>query len=209
MKKISSISDQIKNNTYSYTGKGSFENIVKKHSSQVIQWLEELVPLQVQMGYLDNMENVNFQKRNYTRILTKLFTDEYKEFVSLNILIRDTSAIAKNYEQTYDMATLYKILIEKKYLKYPGKYNKYVEFDLFQKFIMTYKDDIIKSSQNNQNSTIPQPNPTPENKIENPTVQNNSENLSKEQTQIEQTKQKDDKKESNNKWTNLLLGKIK
>lgn len=115
MKKLSAISDQIKNNTFSYTGKGSFEAIVNNHKDEVLQWLEELVPLQKQIESLDEMENVTFQKRNYTRILTKLFPEEYKEFVSLNILVRDSSEIAVEYKQNYNISSLYNALIEKNF----------------------------------------------------------------------------------------------
>ena len=41
--------------------------------------------LKNQINSLIELENIEFQKRNYTRILTKVFPEEYKEFVSLNL----------------------------------------------------------------------------------------------------------------------------
>jgi hypothetical protein len=229
MKKLSAISDQIKNNTFSYTGKGSFEAIVNKHKDEVLGWLEDLIPLQKQIEALDEMENVSFQKRNYTRILTKLFPDQYKEFVSLNILVRDSNQIAVEYRQNYNISSLYNALIEKKLLKYPGKYDIYVEFNIFQKFIMTYKDDLIKSI-NDQLDTKEAPKAEyvyeePVEKLEilesikgekkeeqppreNPEIQEN-EQEALTAVREEEEKRKEEKKEKNTNWTNLLLGKLK
>ena len=97
MKKLANISNQIKNNTYSYTGKGAFEAVVNNFKNDIIKWLEDLIPLQIQMEYLEEKANINFQKRNYTRILTKILPNEYKEFVSINILARDSIIIAQYY----------------------------------------------------------------------------------------------------------------
>ena len=63
MKKLSQISNQIKNNTYSYTDKGSFESVVNDNKADIIVWLEELIPLQKQMQFLNDKANVTFQKR--------------------------------------------------------------------------------------------------------------------------------------------------
>lgn len=224
MKKISAISNQIKNNSFSYTGKGAFEAIANKHKEQILLWLEELTPLQIQIQMLDDLENVSFQKRNYTRILTKLFPKEYKEFVSLNILVRDSSQIARYYKDNYDLSTLYNSLVENKLLKYPGKYDKYVDFDLFQKFIMTYKDELIKSSQNeplSNNITIHEvPVETLDilKKEDTKEIIPHTQNTQKPESSMaedqkepidESTRKEEEKKEKNNKWTNLLLGKIK
>ena len=114
MKKLSIISEQIKNNTYSYTGKGSFESIVKNNKELVLGWLEDLIPLQQQIDTLKDLVGLEFQKRNYTRILTKLFPLEYTEFVSLNILIGDAVVIAQYYEDEYNITLLYdKLLLNK------------------------------------------------------------------------------------------------
>ncbi len=218
MKKLSAISDQIKNNTFSYTGKGSFEAIVNKHKDEVLQWLEELLPLQKQIEFLDEMENVSFQKRNYTRILTKLFPAQYKEFVSLNILVRDSNQIAVEYRQNYNISSLYNSLIEEKLLKYPGKYDIYVEFDIFQKFIMTYKDDLIKSIQDHvDEKDTPEPTYIYEEPVEKLQIledmkgeeKNKEESLTKKADAIEEEKLREEKKEKNTNWTNLLLGKLK
>lgn len=192
MKKLSIISEQIKNNTYSYTGKGSFESVVKNNKELVLRWLEELIPLQQQIDNLKDISGLEFQKRNYTRILTKLFPLEYTEFVSINILIRDSEIIAKYYDEEYNITLLYENLKNNKYLKYPGKYEKYVEFSIFQKFIMLYRDDLISSLDS--------------------TPQKNNTNIDKEIEAIDaitkETEEPKSPKEETN-WTNLLLGKLK
>jgi hypothetical protein len=209
MKKLSIISNQIKNNTYSYTGKGSFESIVNKNKDLILDWLDDLVALQKQIDMLADLEGINFQKRNYTRILTKLFPKEYKEFVSLNILVRDANIIAQYYDNEFNMTILYDNLINHKYLKYPGKYDKYVEYNIFQKFVMIYKDELVQSLHSNHQ--------TPKN--------NNTKHIIKEKTKIEKpikTEQKTDlkqkqeskiskdtKESKDTNWTQLLLGKLK
>ncbi len=197
MKKLQNISNQIKNNTFSYTGKGAFEAIVNNFKSEIINWLENLIPLQQQIQYLQDKADIQFQKRNYTRILTKLLPDEYNEFVSLNILVRDSNIIAKYYQNEFDLTLLYTQLLNDKYLKYPGKYEKYVNFEIFQKFIMMYRDEINSSLDTNE------------------TNQRQSKSIKVEEKQIEETEVKQEihkdilkpktKKETN--WTNLLLGK--
>ncbi len=152
MKKLPSISDQIKNSTFSYTGKGAFEAVANNFKIEIIAWLEDLIPLQQQIQYLEDKANIQFQKRNYTRILTKLFPIEYNEFVSLNILVRDSNIIAKYYQDEFNMTLLYTQLLENKYLKYPGKYDKYVEFEIFQKFVMMYRDELNDSLLANKKS---------------------------------------------------------
>ena len=132
-----------------------------------------------------------FKKENYTRILTKLLPDEYKEFVSLNILVRDASHIAQFYKEESNLKALYNNLITKKYLKYPGKYELYVDFIIFQKFVMVYRDDLsinldshnLEEESNKQN-------------LEQPTSE-----------KLEEVKEepKETSKETN--WTNLLLGR--
>jgi hypothetical protein len=214
MKKLTNISNQIQNNTFSYTGKGSFEAVVNKYKDSILAWLEELVPLQKQMELLREMEGLEFQKRNYTRILTKLFPDEYTEFVSLNILVRDASAIAYYYDQEFNITLLYDNLIQDNYLKYPGKYDKYVSYSIFQKFVMMYKDDLLKSLEK-----IDQPIKKPSTPMKEETkapIQTmeklTDENLTEEEKQ-EPIDQEEElivppiEKETN--WTNLLLGRIK
>ena len=196
MKKLSIISEQIQNNTYSYTGKGSFEAVVKNNTDLVLSWLEDLVPIGIQIEKLNKLVNLEFQKRNYTRILTKLFPVPYTEFVSINILVRDSNIIAQYYNEEYNVTILFNNLIKGKYLKYPGKYEKYVEFDIFQKFIMLYRDDLLVSlEQPNSIQTI-------EESISIPDIVDEVEDES-----IEETPPAKIKKETN--WTNLLLGKLK
>ncbi|MEA3354844.1 MAG: hypothetical protein U9Q33_13620 [Campylobacterota bacterium] len=203
MKKVSIISDQIKNNTYSYTGKGSFETVVKDNKKKIVDWLEELIPLQSQIEYLNELSGLEFQKRNYTRILTKLFPKEYTEFVSLNILVRDSSVISQYYSDDFNLVNVHNKLIANKYLKYPGKYDKYVEFDIFQKFVMLYKDDLVSIEHNDIQSLEPD---ALKEEVSQKRVQNKDEEKDQEiQPQIQA--EKDTKKDTN--WTNLLLGKLK
>lgn len=225
MKKLSIISNQIKNNTYSYTGKGSFEAIVNKHKDKVLSWLEDLIPLQRQIEMLADLEDINFQKRNYTRILTKIFPEEYKEFVCVNILVRDANVIAQYYDDEYNVTILYDNLLKDKYLKYPGKYDKYVEFNIFQKFIMTYREDLMKSLETQNQTTTTKPLPKIDEEKEElhltqPSLieeeepvkeeskkETKSKKKSKKDDEYQEESSKADKKDTN--WTQLLLGKIK
>ena len=209
MKKLSIISNQIKNNTYSYTGKGSFEAVVNNNKDLIINWLEDLLPLQKQIEKLNTKENIDFQKRNYTRILTKILPEEYKEFVSVNILVRDSHIIGQYYQDEFNLTILYDKLINDKYLKYPGKYDKYVEFELFQKFIMTYRDELVADHRDDveDEKIIKKPVvkkevvKTSDKKVE--TKKAND----MEQLTMEELVEEKPKKETN--WTNLLLGRNK
>jgi len=222
MKKLSIISNQIKNNTFSYTGKGSFEAVVNKNKEIILTWLEDLLPLQSQIDLLLELEGLEFQKRNYTRILTKVFPNEYKEFVSLNILVRDANMIAQYYNKEYNITLLFDNLIKDNYLKYPGKYEKYVEFNIFQKFVMMYRDDLI-SSLNQDNQSVGKKPTITSHTIE---TDNLKEMLEKEQQHHEEILDEDkikeieeaalkeeadkkDKKDKDTNWTQLLLGKLK
>ena len=192
MKKLPIISNQIRNNTYSYTGKGSFEAIVNKNNKLILGWLEDLIPLQNQIELLLELEDIRFQKRNYTRILTKVFPEEYKEFVSLNILVRDANILAKYYNEEYNITILYDNLIKDKYLKYPGKYEKYVEFFIFQKFVMMYRDELVSILHNDHQSLI-----------------SNKKEIIEEDTRQEVEQVVKESKDNDIKWTQLLLGKLK
>ncbi len=222
MKKLSTISNQIKNNTYSYTGKGSFEAVVNNHKDKILEWLEELVPLQKQIEMLKDLEGLEFQKRNYTRILTKLFPDEYTEFVSLNILVRDAHVIAEYYNDEYNVTILYNNLIENKFLKYPGKYDKYVSYGIFQKFVMMYREDLMKSLENDEVKTKKTDSYEEDNHTN--TNYNNNQNIEEEIGNIEgitevvtEENQKEaiteeidnTPKQKETNWTNLLLGRLK
>lgn len=187
MKKLSIISDKIKDDTFSYTGKGSFETVFNKNKDEIILWLEELIPLQKQIELLYEKENIEFQKRNYTRILTKYLNDEYQEFVSVNILLRDLEFIKKYYNENQDLIELYNSLILNKHLKYPGKSEKYVEFDIFKEFVLTYSDDLEIS-----NITIIKD----EKHID---IKTNEEQIAANEIIVQ--------KEEKTNWTDLLLGK--
>ncbi len=196
MKKIANISQKLQNNNFSYTGKGGFEAIVNKHKKDILQWLEELIPLQQQLEFLYEKENVEFQKRNYIRILTKYFPKEYKEFVNINILLRDSKAIKQSYLQQQDVTNLYNILVTNNYLKYPGRNENFVDFDIFEEFIKVYKDELQIDYISNENLKSQQISKTKNT----PTPQQEEEQLIRSE---EDTKK--DKEE--NYWTNLLLGK--
>jgi len=208
MKKLSNISNQIKNNTFSYTGKGGFEALANKYKDQIIIWLEELIPLQTQINNILELEGIEIQKRNYTRILTKIVPNEYKEFVSVNILVRDASTIANYYDEDYNLSTVYNKLIKNRYLKYPGKYEKFVEFETFQKFVMLYRDDLINSitedNNSNSNSNVTEMIDDKTEEIDDTTSSIDEIDYDKK---TENTKPKDIKPETN--WTNLLLGKLR
>ncbi|MGB5866974.1 MAG: hypothetical protein WBG69_03775 [Arcobacteraceae bacterium] len=217
MKKLSIISNQIKNNTFSYTGKGSFEATVNKNKELILGWLEELIPLQTQIDLLSELENLEFQKRNYTRILTKVFPDEYKEFVSLNILVRDANILAQYYNEEYNITILYDNLIKDKYLKYPGKYDKYVEFNIFQKFVMMYRDELISSLNSEKQSVISKKSEKKEEEyhfhqeelpIEKEEEQQKPLEKSQEEIDFEENEKKSNKDKDTN-WTQLLLGKLR
>lgn len=219
MKKLSIISNQIKNNTFSYTGKGSFEATVNKNKELILGWLEDLIPLQTQIDLLKELENLEFQKRNYTRILTKVFPDEYKEFVSLNILVRDANILAQYYNEEYNITILYDNLIKDKYLKYPGKYEKYVEFSIFQKFVMMYRDELISSLNSEKQSTISKKQIPSENndnaieeKLSDKTYEEKESSIILDKTEKDLEIEANDKKASKDKdtnWTQLLLGKLR
>lgn len=213
MKKLSIISNQIKNNTYSYTGKGSFEAIVNQNKEIILEWLEDLIPLQKQIEMLKDLTDLEFQKRNYTRILTKILPDEYTEFVSLNILVRDAHAIAQYYDEEYNVTILYNNLIEDKFLKYPGKYDKYVSYNIFQKFIMMYREDLKKSLErdevkdNNQKEISKKTSFDLEDPIKESDIEIDQENNIVKEDETEEIPEVNKPKETN--WTNLLLGRLK
>lgn len=196
MKKLSQISDKISDDNYSYTGKGAFESIVTKYKDEIVLWLEDLIPLQKQIEFLDEKEDVEFQKRNYTRILTKLLPAEYTEFVSLNILLRDLTFIKEFYLSEESLIDIYDKLVLNKYLKYPGKSEKYVEFNIFEEFVTIYKNelninnlDLIQNDKKEEKIFIDKP---------------QIEDIKEED--LNMTENLEEKKEKTN-WTNLLLGK--
>lgn len=213
MKKLSIISNQIKNNTYSYTGKGSFEAVVNQNKDLILEWLENLIPLQKQIEMLKDLTQLEFQKRNYTRILTKLFPDEYTEFVSLNILVRDSHVIAQYYDEEYNVTILYNNLLEDKFLKYPGKYDKYVSYNIFQKFVMMYREDLMKSLENDdvkvEKEIFEEEKSFDFENQEQKIIETNEENDSNTEDKKEQERIQEVNKPKETNWTNLLLGRLK
>jgi len=148
MKKLRIISEKIEGSNNNYFGRGSFETIIKSNSDVILSWLENLISIQNQITILnDKYECENLQKRNYVRILTKLFPEEYNQFVCLNILLRDIDSITLAYVDNNDLKKQYELLIVNNRLKFPGKHKKFVDFDTYQQFITLYANDLIEKSQ--------------------------------------------------------------
>lgn len=148
MKRLDIISDKIKNTKTNYFGRGHFENIIKEKRSLILEWFEELKPVQEQIKELKELGCEGLQKRNYVRIITKLFPTEYAQFIALNILLRDIDSIAAVFKGIHDTRKQYDTLLEHQKLKYPGKHQKYVEFHTYQQFVSFYKNDLINRVQN-------------------------------------------------------------
>ena len=148
MKKLRIISEKIEGSNNNYFGRGSFENIIKSNSDVVLSWLENLTSIQNQITILNDKYGCeNLQKRNYVRIITKLFPEEYNQFVCLNILLRDIDSITLAYLDNNDLKIQYDLLIVNNRLKFPGKHKKFVDFDTYQQFITLYANDLIEKSQ--------------------------------------------------------------
>lgn len=155
MKKLDVISNKIKSSKPNYFGRGHFESIIKDNSKLILQWFEELIPVQEQIKELIELGCEDLQKRNYVRIITKLFPKEYAQFIALNILLRDIDSITAVFKGIHDTRKQYDTLIEYTKLKYPGKHQKYVDFHTYQQFVSFYKDDLINRSINfEMDSTI-------------------------------------------------------
>lgn len=149
------ISNKIKSSKPNYFGRGHFESIIKENSKLILQWFEELVPVQEQIKELIELGCEDLQKRNYVRIITKLFPKEYGQFIALNILLRDIDSITAVFKGIHDTRKQYDTLLEHTKLKYPGKHQKYVDFHTYQQFVSFYKDDLINRSINfEMDSTI-------------------------------------------------------
>lgn len=141
MKRLDIVREQIKNNSNIYTGKSAYEHIILENKDQVFDWFDSLIPIQQQIDMLIELGCENLQKRNYVRIITKLFPEEYNQFVSLNILIRDVDAIASVFSME-DEEVQYYDLVNKNKLKFPGRHKKYVSIDIYREFIKVYEDDL-------------------------------------------------------------------
>jgi len=142
MKKINVVQNKISNKLHSYTSKSAFEDIILSNKDMILSWFDELVPIQTQIEHLQNLGCSNLQKRNYTRILTKLFKKEYETFISINILVRDSDFIAQTMYNIKDDNKQYEYLTKNNKLKYPGKHKIYVPFEIYRDFIKTYKDEL-------------------------------------------------------------------
>jgi len=148
MKKLRIISEKIESSNNNYFGRGSFETIIKNNKEIVLSWLENLTSIQNQITILnDEYECENLQKRNYVRIITKLFPQEYNQFVCINILLRDIDSITLAYLDNSDLKSQYELLVVNNRLKFPGKHKKIVDFDTYQQFITLYANDLIEKSQ--------------------------------------------------------------
>ena len=148
MKKLDVISNKIKSSKPNYFGRGHFESVIKDNSKLILQWFEDLVPVQEQIKELIALGCEDLQKRNYVRIITKLFPTEYAQFIALNILLRDIDSITAVFKGIYDTRKQYDTLLEHNRLKYPGKHQKYVDFHIFQQFISFYTDDLLNRAIN-------------------------------------------------------------
>jgi len=148
MKKLLIISEKIESSNNNYFGRGSFETIIKNNKDLVLSWFENLTSIQNQIRILnDEYGCENLQKRNYVRIITKLFPKEYSQFVCLNILLRDIDSITLAFLEHNDSKKQYELLVLNNRLKFPGKHKKVVDFDTYQQFITLYANDLIEKSQ--------------------------------------------------------------
>ncbi len=204
MKRLNIVSEQIKNNTNIYTGKSAYEHIILDNQDTVFDWFDNLVPIQDQINMLEELGCENLQKRNYVRIITKLFPKEYNQFVSLNILIRDVDAIAKVFSME-DEEVQYYDLIHNNKLKFPGRHKKYVSIDIYREFIKVYEDDLRAKMPKDANTTTYVTSNKKEPKKVEPIENSNIEETQNDEavTTIDKTPQKEEKKTD---WLKLLTG---
>ena len=216
MKKLRIISEKIENSNSSYFGRGSFETIIKNNSDLILSWLENLTSIQNQIRILnDEYECENLQKRNYVRIITKLFPQEYNQFVCLNILLRDIESITLAYLDDNDLKKQYELLIINNRLKFPGKHKKTVDFDTYQQFITLYANDLIDKSQEFETEEKLLIKRTDENEdlntdtlFETETFEDKTiiseENINEEISEVKDTTENNNVKDNTN-WMNVLL----
>lgn len=216
MKKLRIISEKIENSNSSYFGRGSFETVVKNNSDIILSWLENLTSIQNQIRILnDEYECENLQKRNYVRIITKLFPQEYNQFVCLNILLRDIESITLAYLDDNDLKKQYELLIINNRLKFPGKHKKTVDFDTYQQFITLYANDLIDKSQDFETEEILSIKRTYENEdldtdilLTTETFEDKTnileENISEEISEVKDAMENNNTKDKTN-WMNVLL----
>ncbi|WP_419769475.1 MAG: hypothetical protein ACNI3C_09015 [Candidatus Marinarcus sp.] len=148
MKRLDAISNKIKSNKSNYFGRGHFEALIKQNKELILGWFEELKPVQDQIKELIELGCENLQKRNYVRIITTLFPQEYAQFIALNILLRDIDSITAVVKGFHDIRRQYDTLVEYNKLKFPGRHQKFVDFHTYQQFVTFYKEDLINRAQN-------------------------------------------------------------
>ena len=201
MKKIDTITQKLQSTSYSYTGKGEFEVIVKNNADKIKKWLSELVPLANQIKELNKQTQNEIKKRNYTRILTKLFKEEYEEFTYMNILIRDSDYIAIARQTNTPLIRQYDMLKEDNKLKYPGRHLKFVDFDIFREFVTLYNIELlqkanrIKKEKTDNGTTTTKVQKTSANKI------------MRDKKVVENAIKDNSNKIQEEDWTKLLIGK--
>ena len=210
MKKLKIISEKIESSNNNYFGRGSFETIIKDNSDVIVSWLENLTSIQSQIRILnDEYECENLQKRNYVRIITKLFPQEYNQFVCVNILLRDIDSITLAYLDNNDFKKQYELLVFNNRLKFPGKHKKFVDFDIYQQFITLYANDLIEKSHDFET----------EEKLSLEVIDSNETDVTISSDEIEEkveikdefvenlteTKVKNNKEEDKTNWMNVLL----
>jgi len=201
MKKIDTITQKLQSTSFSYTGKGEFEVIVKNNADKIKKWLSELTPLANQIKELNKQTQKEIKKRNYTRILTKLFKEEYEEFTYMNILIRDSEYIAIARQTNMPLIRQYNMLKEDNKLKYPGRHLKFVDFDIFREFVTLYNIELLqkanrikKEKENNDTATT--------------NVHKASSNKIMQDKKVVENAIKDNSnKTQEENWTKLLIGK--
>jgi hypothetical protein len=207
MKRLDIISDKIKNTKTNYFGRGHFENIIKEKRSLILDWFEALKPVQEQIKELKELGCEGLQKRNYVRIITKLFPTEYAQFIALNILLRDIDSITAVFKGIHDTRKQYDTLLQHQKLKYPGKHQKYIDFHTYQQFVSFYKNDLINRAQNFEIDSSIEIAPHQQ-YIYNVHAQKNTKNIEEEealqtQTEIKDMVTKQEKSEENSVESNL------
>lgn len=204
MKRLNIVSEQIKNNSNIYTGKSAYEHVILENQDTIFDWFENLVPIQDQINMLEELGCDNLQKRNYVRIITKLFPKEYNQFVSLNILIRDVDAIAGVFSME-DEEVQYYDLIHNNKLKFPGRHKKYVSIDIYKEFIKVYEDDLrAKMPKTATTYAIGTKKVEQEEKIEDKLLTESEEQATIES--VESPTKENKKEEKKTDWLKLLTG---
>ncbi len=210
MKKLLIISEKIESSNNNYFGRGSFETIIKNNKDLVLSWFENLTSIQNQIRILnDEYGCENLQKRNYVRIITKLFPKEYSQFVCLNILLRDIDSITLAFLEHNDSKKQYELLVLNNRLKFPGKHKKVVDFGTYQQFITLYANDLIEKSQDFETNENLELNISTENNIQNTKIPVSQEIIEDLKTDEIQNENQDVLESQNNKYVSKERIEIK